>query len=471
MVGIAHVERAHAGVEPGDEGHLLVEDRRHALVRGMRAEAAAALAEVAARLRHGPARDHHRPVLDRDVGEPDHLPGLVAFVQDRLVDDHDDVARLALLVVGELRDRHLQHRESRMRAVPGRHDQAADLGARRLSGRRLGCALQQLLAIDDLHEAALVGAVAEIDAVALRPGRDRPVQVRRHGAGRARLLADQPEVADLHRLGRIAEVVELRHALGAPILRAADQEGDAGVAFPPALVRVAQAVEPRDQHRLGGIGDVPDLVRLAAEAAQHVDGGLVALGKDAAVAHPHHLRAAVLVLARRAGDVTQVFRRGRVGDVDDRGAVGLGLAGHRIERRRDVVGAAVMADIGDPALALLVDGRLVGAARLKVAPAEQLHVGGFGRVAHFLLLCGRAHRHEREADRQPYVPLHAFSPGYGPIIRLQPSGRPAVGIAEKLRRCVMDPDRTSPHRPDRTARPSAKTPDDPRRTEPREASL
>src|SRR6266702_6603164 len=43
VIGIADVERAHPGIEEGDEGHLLVIDRRHALIRRMRAEAAAPL--------------------------------------------------------------------------------------------------------------------------------------------------------------------------------------------------------------------------------------------------------------------------------------------------------------------------------------------------------------------------------------------------------------------------------------------
>ena len=122
-----------------------------------------------------------------------------------------------------------------------RHHQPADLRIAQVLGRRLLRALQQLLAVDDLHDAALVGAVAEVDAVALRPGRDRPVQVGRHRAGRARLLADQAEVADLHRLGRIAEVVDLRHARACASPSAPETRiGDAGVAFPPVLVRVLQ---------------------------------------------------------------------------------------------------------------------------------------------------------------------------------------------------------------------------------------
>src|SRR5262249_61268174 len=46
--------------------------------------------------------------------------------------------------------------------------------------RRLLRAVEQLVAIDDLQHAALVGAVAEIDAVALRAGRDRAVRSEEH---------------------------------------------------------------------------------------------------------------------------------------------------------------------------------------------------------------------------------------------------------------------------------------------------
>ena len=86
--------------------------------------------------------------------------------------------------------------------------------------------------------------------------------------------------------------------------------------------------EPGDQHRIGGIGDVPDLMRLAAEGAQHVDRVAIALGQGLAVADAHHLRAARLVVACLPGNVPQIFRMRGIGDVDDRGAVGLGLAGH-----------------------------------------------------------------------------------------------------------------------------------------------
>jgi hypothetical protein len=45
-----------------------------------------------------------------------------------------------------------------------------------------------------------------------------------------------------------------------------------------------------------------------------------------------------------------------------------------------------VADIGDPAVALMMDGGLIAAARLQVVGSNQLHVEGFGRRADYLLL-------------------------------------------------------------------------------------
>src|SRR3977135_3488121 len=62
----------------------------------------------------------------------------------------------------------------------------ADIARRETSGNRTFTALRsvnELCTIADLQEAALVGAVSEIDAVALRAGRDRPVHLGRHRAG------------------------------------------------------------------------------------------------------------------------------------------------------------------------------------------------------------------------------------------------------------------------------------------------
>jgi len=70
----------------------------------------------------------HRPFFGRHVGEPHHLPCLQALVQDRLVDDHDDIALAPVLVLGELSDRHLQHREGGVRTVSTPNLQARNLG-------------------------------------------------------------------------------------------------------------------------------------------------------------------------------------------------------------------------------------------------------------------------------------------------------------------------------------------------------
>jgi hypothetical protein len=47
MIGIADVNGAHAGIEVCEEHQSFVVDRRHALVRGMRAKSASAATEVA----------------------------------------------------------------------------------------------------------------------------------------------------------------------------------------------------------------------------------------------------------------------------------------------------------------------------------------------------------------------------------------------------------------------------------------
>ena len=65
-------------------------------------------------------------------------------------------------------------------------------------------------------------------------------------------------------------------------------------------------------------------------------------------------------------NVSDVFRLAGIGDVDDRRAVVLHLAGQQVRHR-----AGVMPDVGDIAIALLLDDRLVGAARLQIVGPEQ----------------------------------------------------------------------------------------------------
>ncbi len=59
----------------------------------------------------------------------------------------------------------------------------------------------------------------------------------------------------------------------------------------------------------------------------------------------------------------QVLGMARGGHIEDRSAVGFLGAGQRIERFRDRIGPAMVADMGDPAPELLVDYRLLRAFR------------------------------------------------------------------------------------------------------------
>src|SRR5260370_184422 len=85
--------------------------------------------------------------------------------------------------------------------------------------------------------------------------------------GQAVVGGGEGGVVGVEGVGGVGEGGGVRHAPGAPVGCAGDQEGDAGVAFPPVLVCVLQPVQPRDQPGIGRVGDIPDLMRLAAEGA------------------------------------------------------------------------------------------------------------------------------------------------------------------------------------------------------------
>src|SRR5260370_27113971 len=154
-----------------------------------------------------------------------------------------------------------------------------------------------------------------------------------------------------------------------PAFDARDEKRDAGLALPPALVRALElADDGGEERRLRRVGDVPDLVRRVAVLAQQIDLAPVAPGQPGAVAHLHHLRAARLILPGLAGNVGEIARALRIGHIEDGSAVGLLPAAERIARP-----AAVMADIRDPAIALPMDERLIGAAALQIVDAPQLH--------------------------------------------------------------------------------------------------
>src|SRR5580765_2690695 len=91
MKWIAHVHRAHPGVEMREKEDAPVVHRREALARGMRAEAPAAAAEAAAPLRHRPGGDAHRPCLVGDVDENRHLARLLALVAEGRRGEDDEI--------------------------------------------------------------------------------------------------------------------------------------------------------------------------------------------------------------------------------------------------------------------------------------------------------------------------------------------------------------------------------------------
>ena len=139
----------------------------------MRAEPAAALAEIPARFGHEEIRYHHRPRFDCHVYEEHELARFLAFIENLLVHDHHEITHLAVLVLGEFGNRHLRHRENRVRAVERHHVEPTHNRIAQVLRRRLLRTVEKLFTIDDLQHAALVGAIAEVDPVALRAGRDR----------------------------------------------------------------------------------------------------------------------------------------------------------------------------------------------------------------------------------------------------------------------------------------------------------
>ena len=195
-----------------------------------------------------------------------------------------------------------------MRAVEWQHVELADHGVAQVIGRRLFRAVQQLLAVDDLHHAALVGAVGEIDAVALRAGGNHAVELGRNGAGGTRLLADQAVIADLHRLGGITEIVHFGHSARPPPLDPGDEISDAGIAFPPALMSVLEALaHSRDERRRLRLAHVPDLVPPPAERTQQIGLRRIALRQALAVAGAHHLPATLLAQPLQPGMCVRYF--------------------------------------------------------------------------------------------------------------------------------------------------------------------
>ena len=88
----------------------------------------------------------------------------------------------------------------------------------------------------------------------------------------------------------------------------------------------------------------------------------------------------------------------RIGHIDERGAVELGLSRQRIYRLLVFRNSAVMADIGNPAVALMMDPRLIGAAPLQIVVADEAHIAGLGLV----LGEGCRARNKKRKGAKPY---------------------------------------------------------------------
>jgi len=247
--------------------------------------------------------------------------------------------------------------------------------------------VSSFFAVDDLQEAALVGAVSEIDAIAFRPGRDRPVQFRSvprrwspaPGPGRPKSRIFLPDAAgSLEVVGPGSSAAYASRGRQTPGTQCRCPH------FPTQFLWVSFSPPSRVDQKpdLAGSRDVPDFMRLAAIAGAAYRTALAVAfwGSAFAIAECRNH----LARARRPrtwpscpGIMPQIFRLRGIGDIDDGGAIwarpcpvrGLTGAG-------DVVGAAVMADIGDPAIALMMDGRLITRLRAcQVAGSDQLHVG------------------------------------------------------------------------------------------------
>jgi len=83
------------------------------------------------------------------------------------------------------------------------------------------------------------------------------------GAG---LLSDQPEIPDILRVRGVVQVINLQMLRRSAVLPVVigvvgDEVGDAGVAFPPVLVGIAEmADDGLGELRVGWIGDVVNLL-------------------------------------------------------------------------------------------------------------------------------------------------------------------------------------------------------------------
>src|SRR5438034_3743344 len=94
-------------------------------------------------------------------------------------------------LIGILGDRHAEQWKRGVRAGVRGEIEPRDLRVHQIGVSRLFRSIQQLLAIDDLHDTVDGSAVTEVHAVAFRPRGDRAVYIGRYRSCRSGLLARQ----------------------------------------------------------------------------------------------------------------------------------------------------------------------------------------------------------------------------------------------------------------------------------------
>ena len=141
-------------------------------------------------------------------------------------------------------------------------------------------------------------------------------------------------------------------------------------------MRAGELPEARKQHRSLGRRDVPNLVARIAEGAKEIRLAAAAFRQVVTGADARHLRAARLAPGHfaptLARDMENKPRRAWIGHVEDGRAVLFHRAGERVD-----AAAAMRADVRDPALALALDGRLIGAAASEIVKADAAQVVRF----------------------------------------------------------------------------------------------
>src|SRR5262249_11359524 len=102
-------------------------------------------------------------------------------------------------------------------------------------------------------------------------------------------------------------------------------------------------------------------------------------------------------LAWQARNVRKVSWLGRITHINDRGAAVFGLSGQSVHGLWHVYRSTVMPDIGDVAVALMMDRRLVSATGVQIVVSDESHISCFRRIADLGRLCQHGEHQEHQS--------------------------------------------------------------------------